>query len=298
MSLSRHALTALVLIPLLVLGACGRVPQPFRPTSQAEKAQNPLLAQADGVGVIVAPVIGLDPARGLQFSEALIVAFRRGNIPATTGNRLSRGHLLSTDMNWSEGQARLFWMLEDAKGELLGEDRIEIEASNLAWRRADPQLMEALAREAATQVARLLKPDVMAAGGFTPTAVAVAILGVEGAPGDGRISLPAALRVLFKDAKLPVVADPASAGLLIRAEVEPGVPADGMQPVTLVWRFSRNSGEEIAVIRQENLVPVGQLNSNWGDLAFDIAYALTGSVADMLALVENLEAEERFQNPG
>src|SRR3954452_4367919 len=65
----------------LLAGACQPMPHPFE-SDAADKTANSLLAVKDGVGVAVAPVVGLPPTFSRRLGEAVAGALRDAEIPA------------------------------------------------------------------------------------------------------------------------------------------------------------------------------------------------------------------------
>ena len=139
-----------VLLSLVVLGACGPVPRPFQ---SAQKADNTLLRLGDRGGVFVAPVAGEEPGEAGRFAEAVAAHLRRLNIPATTSGANGESRLLYTRARYRllPGGAReltLSWELRDPNGRRIGERTLRRAAAGTRTRAG------ALADDLAGHVAR------------------------------------------------------------------------------------------------------------------------------------------------
>jgi len=110
------------------------------------------------------------------------------------------------------------------------------------------------------------------------------ISGVEGAPGDGRESLPRAITEILKRQDLAIVTDPeAKADLVLDADVVVANPKAGKQNVKIVWRVRRKDGAEIGTVGQENDVPAGLLDGAWGDVAYVVAVSAQDGIMQLVA---------------
>jgi len=55
------------------------------------------------------------------------------------------------------------------------------------------------------------------------------------------------------------------------------------QHIKIVWHLRRADGSEIGTVGQENDVPKGSLDSAWGDVAYSVAAAAEGGIAQLIS---------------
>ena len=110
------------------------------------------------------------------------------------------------------------------------------------------------------------------------------ISGVDGAPGDGGMSLPKAITAILKQQDVAIVTDPeAKADLVLRATVVVAKPKAGKQNVKIVWSVRRKDGGEIGTVGQENEIPAGLLDGPWGDVAYMVAVSAQDGIMELVA---------------
>ncbi len=282
-----RAKTALAFGAALLLAACQPMPHPFE---TASKGRNPLLELKEPRGVTVLPVSGVPPAFAERLSAALAGALRDAEIPAAVdvGNRGSfvvtgRARAVSDD---DPGALEIKWDVVDAAGKALDSVVVHtrVPAAALAADSVGPppaQLAE-LAQRTVARVVAVVRDEMPAAA---PTAVALGT--IDGAPGDGAISLKRALEFVLRQSDIPVAGADHADALTLRGTVEMGRPADGRQKVAIRWVLLMPDGSEIGAVRQENAVPAGSLDRTWGTTALLVAEAAYDGI---VALYEKVPA--------
>jgi hypothetical protein len=175
------------------------------------------------------------------------------------------------------------WELRDPSGRSLGERTERLEAPAQDWEQGAEDAVALLAAASADRLVVLLQDDAPTeadSGGHTR----LLISGVEGAPGDGRESLPRAITEILKRQDLAIVTDPeAKADLVLDADVVVANPKAGKQNVKIVWRVRRKDGAEIGTVGQENDVPAGLLDGAWGDVAYMVAVSAQDGIMQLVA---------------
>ncbi len=265
----RHPIPLLALA--LALAACQPRPQPFRP--EIKDGANKLLARTDIGGVVVRPVAGLDAVANDALAQAMVAALQKAEIPAaTTGrNRLSL-FLDGRATAQTDGGVAVAWRLTDAAGRARGTARAEGPASDPA----------ALAARAAPAIAALVEGGANPADAAADGPTVLTVWPVVGAPGDGDPALSRAMRDALKAAEVPIADDVTDRGLVIAGSVHVS-PADaGREAVEILWTVFDPTGAEIAKLAQNNTVPKGALDGQWGPLARMIADSAVPGVLEML----------------
>lgn len=271
---------------LVGLAGCGPVPQPFRAAPGA-KADNPLLAIPDGAGVTVAPISGAPPGLSGPLMDELAAALRRAGVPASTGAALGNSLLMEGDGRWIDGRAVIDWRLSDETGAEVAALRSEAEAPRDAYERGDPALVRRLAERSATLTARALAPDADAIPAQGEArGQGVAVVGVEGAPGDGDRALADAMTAVLTQAGVPMADGPDAAALLLAGAVSVAEIADGGQDVSISWWLMDTDGTVLGTLEQGNRVPAGSLDGRWGDAAYDAALANVDAIRGILDRLE------------
>ena len=104
---------------------------------------------------------------------------------------------------------------------------------------------------------------------------------VTGAPGDGSRSLAAALRnELMRNGVKP--APPGSAAHRVEGRVKMGPSQSGQQPIKIDWVVKDPNGQSLGTVSQENKIPAGSLDGQWGGTATAAAVAATQGILKLL----------------
>lgn len=281
----------ITLLAVFALAACGPVPRPFK-ASPGAKESNPLLVVPDGAGITVVPVAGASPALSGPLTEALVYSLRRAGIPASAGAALTNGLLMEGVARWRDGEAVVDWRLTDPDGALAAEVRANAPAARTDFEAGSVDLINALADRSAAMVATALRPDELAGtiDGPPPT---VAVVGVDGAPGDGDRALSRAMRAVLAEAGVPLADGEAEAALLLAGAVSVEAIGETRERVTIRWWLLDDSGLVLGTLEQANEVPKGALSDRWGGAAYDAALANVEAVQDILDRIDQIREIQR-----
>jgi hypothetical protein len=266
----------LILGLLLLLGACQPLPHPFADDRNA----TPALRPPDSAGVLVLPVAAAPP-----LAAALAQKLRDADVPAST-EQANRGsyRLESTVVpeTPSPGHASvsLRWELKNAAGETVGHGTARRDATAEALQAGDGSVVAGLAADVAPQIVGLVSGDAPLPVGDVPPLVAVR--GIAGAPGDGGPVLARAIGAALERAGVEVGEADAKARFALSCSVAVAPPRDGKQLVTVRWALALAEGRELGQVNQQNDVPAGSLDGQWGDLAYAIAGAAAPGIAELI----------------
>ncbi len=252
---------------MLMLSACGSVPQPFR-YSQAEGSLMPDLAG----GVVVRPVTGQtdDP---YSLAEAMVRVLNVAEVPAIlkeetpTEDKKPRVPLPDKTViiggNVQDAKT-IVWQVCTADGQELGEYRQTL----------IKPLSQGMTPDALRGVTQRALPGVLALLPIDKTVhmagpARIKLLPVTEAPGDGPIRLTSSMRLALKNAGFIITDEQPS--YILSGYVLLSPYQQGSDMVTVTWLLTYPDGVELARIQQANPVPSGMLDGPWGDLATLIA---------------------------
>jgi hypothetical protein len=270
---------------LLPLAGCGDLPEPFlgNPGPTALKLRQPpeprLAVPPPGMALLpddAARSFAVALARSLRAREVPAYALA----PAPTDWRLAvtaqtRGAVVVpryTVLN-PEGQSQ---------GTVTG---APVPAA--AWAAGQPATLDAVAGQAAPQLAQLLTGVEVALMRADPNSLynrpARVVIGpVRGAPGNGDAALARAMRAALTAAGEQVQPKPAGADFVVRCEVRL-TPAPGdKQRVEIRWIVDTAAGAEGGRVFQLNLVPAGSLDHDWTPVAPTIAQQAAEGVKEVI----------------
>ncbi len=272
----RGGLCLLLLIAGL-LQACGPVPKPFR-TSADEKAELSLVHQRADTLVYVAP-LDTEDADAWVKADAAAALLRETGVIASSRRGRENGHLLRLTAPSAAGD---LWTLFGPSGALI-EAFLTPTLSNQALESARAgefdlamQTFAPLADGVPKAIGVNVEPTDIAIG---PTTIAVAR--VTGARGDGERTLATAMQETLRQNGATVEED-GEADLNLIGEVSTREIRQGVVALRIVWRVETASGDHVADLAQENPVASDYLDGPWGPLAWDVAYAATPGVLDVI----------------
>ncbi len=277
----------LALLALVTVAACQPLPRPFEDQS---KEGNELLTLANRGGVVVTPVEGApNPS---AFAEAIADELRRLDVPATTRAGGTGNHRLAGRaqvVGASDGgrdEISLSWFLTRADGALVTSSPANWRVPSEGWANGSPDTMRAVAGLAAPELVDLIE-------GGRPTTQggpALVVWAVDGAPGDGAVSLKAALERSLKRAGYRVLSDLAEDSLVVSGAIRIQPAGTGRQRVNILWAILGSDGAELAQIEQENVVTAGLLDGPWGEVARQIAAAAIDGITEVIDQVRKEKA--------
>ena len=290
MSCSKSLLSSVLAVGLLFAG-CGQLPKPFK-SELGSGAESPLVAMLDAAGIVVAPIIGAPPGVAGPLSEIMAAELRRANVPATTTSVLKNAFLLEgktvlTPLASDKNLVTIKWTVTNVVGDVVTELVTSSSVSGIAWKTASLPSLNTVSEDVVPRIANTLqtKYPVVARKEWP----LVAVVAVEGAPGDGNEMLKNAFVAVLKDAGLPVTANPENAVIQIFGKVEITDQTLKRETIEINWIFLEPNGSEIGKMTQSNSVEKGRVHSKWGSLAYDVTFAMVDSIADVLLTMDRTE---------
>jgi hypothetical protein len=271
----------------LWLAACQPLPHPF-----ADDVPPPgLLHVQDSISLSIAPVEGKPEKTASALAAAVAKALRKQGIAASSRTAgLSSDELLGTleaaprpDGNTAV-TAR--WRLIDADGHFLGESASLIEARARDWQDGIHAAVARLAAASADKLAILFlgRPASEPPQEAKRRPPRIAFAGVKGAPGDGDKSLAAAVAFQLRSQGVTIVAADGKEkpDLVLDAKVTMDKADAGKQHVNIVWKIGRADGSKIGTAAQQNDVPAGSLDGEWGNVAYLVATAAREGIMELV----------------
>ena len=266
----------------LFLAACGTLPQPF---SHDGKVTNPLLAPGERAGINVITVA--ETTHGVALAIELAKAFREGDLAAQSQPTRGAGFTVvgraetGAVAGGTNLRMRFVWQILDPRGRPGGIYRQQSMVNREEWRQGSPALLRDLARKAAAGLTPLIsgpRAKPMARHRL------VTIFDVDGAPGDGRVSLRRSLA--FELRKLGFrVAESGIQGtdpIVLLGDVRVGPAKAGSQRVDITWSVLDGNGRVLGKITQTNQVKAGSLNRFWGVTAALVARAAAPGIRGLI----------------
>lgn len=265
-ALSRFAALGL----LLLLPACGDIPQPFR-----HEGLNHAVVPVGARGVVVLPVE--DTPRGNQLAEIIVRRLLAAEIAASTRPVAPGAGVIAAEVEPGAGLAHFRWHLLGPEGVALGglEQRVPVGA----WGRATPKTLELMAAEVVEKLSPALLGDDGGpeAAALRPT---VRLEPLSGAPGDGDKALAAAMRRILEGNGLQLVEG--EADFVVRGQVTLAPGRADEELLAVSWTVSGRDGAALGSAAQQGGVPKGRLSGPWGSLAADIAAGGVDGVMQIL----------------
>lgn len=290
-------ITALALAGAMSVSACGSIPQPFRP-AESSKKHNEFLLAPNSAGVVVRGIEGPVGWVGDALTEAMVAALRDRGIAAGSkwSNRLS--------LQLSGGgyqklhpdrppELVMTWTLAGSDGTIREQRETRTTPANDFWEQPTPAMFRDVADRNAEMVLSWIVPTGRDQGPIDLKMPSLSIAPVEGAPGDGDISLGRAVELALKAERLPIV-DTGEGDLAVVSRIEVVPAPDNSEDVSITWILLKADGSEIGRVAQENRIPAGQLNGRWGA----IAVAIADGAADGIARLARAYRDARARVPG
>jgi hypothetical protein len=281
---------ALVGLALLLPAACQPPPQPFRSFDPAR--EQPLSAPASPAGVLVRAVIGAP--QPVALAEAMAQALTRRDVIANTGAGNLRSWLLTavaeTTPAASAGdilELHIRWDLNDNNGRPRGafDQRTHVRAAE--WAAGAPALMLRLAAAAAAELA----PRFADANAPGVTQRTLTVSSVDGAPGDGGVSLRRALDGALRRRGFHVSDTVVDNGIVIAGTVRVSRLNAASDEVHIAWTALAPDGAVLGTVEQRNRVPAGSLSGPWGRAASDVAAAAAPGIARLIARAQVVSSD-------
>jgi hypothetical protein len=281
--MTRLTVLPLVLALVLATGGCGQLPRPFQPGAK-DVDLKALLARK----TLYVPAPPWQ--HGEEFAVALVAALEARDLPAVlTGSPANRRvELAALATPAVDGETVILRAtVIEPDGRALLEQIQTVRMPIGDWATGDTLMLAALADRLAGDLAAALAPAPIAQAlpGFPDARLVV--LPVSGAPGDGADSLPSALRAELSERNLPLAREAAPNDLLVAGTVTVLPVGAGRERATVTWRLlaagaDGRSEAEIGEVSQSNVIPAGQLDGRWGEIAALVADSAADGLEDLL----------------
>lgn len=275
----------LVLVPLLLLAACGDLPRPF--AGNPGRAALALAVPPPPRLIVPPPEGGLLPepdaaAWAHAVSDALVAA----EIPAFPEPAHKGEWILRLSASLQGAQVTPRYTLIDPKGGTKGDvDGAPVPAS--LWAQAAPAAFQQSATQAAPQIVGLLRSVDASLKQSDPNSLynrpaRIFFSGVTGAPGDGNISLARGMRIRLPDTGDQLVDRADRADFLLRGTVRMTDEPGGQQQVEIHWLVNDRAGHIAGDVAQGHDVAKGTLDHYWGDIAAAVTDEAAGGVHEVI----------------
>lgn len=128
-------------------------------------------------------------------------------------------------------------------------------------------------------------PATQTTGSITKDGSLVAMVAaVRGAPGDGSVSLTAAIQRELKSKGVVVAEAATPAAYKVEGAVTMGEAREGKQPIQIEWVVKDPAGKKLGTVSQKNDIPEGSLDGAWGRTADQAAGAAAQGILKLLPL--------------
>jgi hypothetical protein len=270
---------------LAFAAACGQVPQPFLPP-EWEKKHNDFLLAPLATGVTVRGIVGPVGWVGDALAQAMAEALRENGIAAGSNwsNRLA---LTLSGSGYQELHADrapelvMTWVLFEPSGAFRDSRDVRVTPPDAFWETPTPEMFRDVAERNAEIVVSWIDPTRQDRTPINTALPNLVIMPIEGAPGDGAVSLARAVVLALRAERIPVAED-GKGDLIVTPRVEVTPAPDKTEDVRVDWVLSRPDGAELGRVAQENRIPAGQLNDRWGAIAVAIADGAAYGIADLV----------------
>lgn len=283
----------LFLLGLLLpfLAACPPPPQPFAHGGAVRENEQVLLAMPDSQGILVREAEGVEPQLAARLAEAMAAALAEANVPASTtvsnsGSYFLVARIAASPIDAGETKLLILWELLDHDGGLVGRHLQHETVAQPAWSQGRNSIVQQITQGAAPQIAGFIQDSTSGVQPLPDARPVVAIMPVEGAPGDGDQQLPRAIRYFLERAGYDVTDDLTEARAVILGTVQTSPPRGGAQKVDMTWSVMTPDGEEVGVVNLDNTVPAGALDGKWGETAYAAAGGAAEGIATILARMD------------
>lgn len=237
-------------------------------------------------GINVITVAGTP--HGAALARRVAQAFRDKDFAAQAQPKQRPGYTLvgraavAPSDGTTKARVRLLWLILNPRGRPGGVRHQEVTVDRDAWNRGAPALFDRLARDAVASLAPLI-----AGGHAAPEAEGrwITVFDIDGAPGDGRISLRRSLAFELKKLGFQVAEseiEGAAPIVLLGSVAASREDEKGNQHVEITWTVLAPNGRVLGSVKQANNVKAGSLDQSWGVTAVLAARAATPGIAEII----------------
>jgi hypothetical protein len=268
------------LLLLLVVTACGDLPQPFR-----HEGLNAAVAPPGPRGVVVRPPD--DSQTGATLAQEIVKRLADQDIPASTRSAASGFWVLAAATETTIATKKLAWRLITSGGE--PPEDFQQSLPTASWEKAGPATISRLADEVVARYAATLHGEMPqdAAAPVTP-GLTIRIEPLGGLPGDGDTALFRALGRSLQRLGLTLAAKEKEkeADLAVRGRIALVPGGAGEEILDITWLvLDAKTGEELGKAAQQGALPKGRLAGPWGGLAGDIAAGGADGIAEIVTSI-------------
>ncbi|MBE0530642.1 MAG: hypothetical protein IH626_07410 [Rhodospirillales bacterium] len=280
-------------LALLMVAACGPLPQPFEHNAQG--SAYPLAELA--IDVRVAPIAGLSAPTGEALARAVAENLGAYGVTATsrpgTASRFVLQGVYAGPAAETSTDTTILWTLFDADGEPTGIHAQAVEGPFAA----DPGAIWSAGQQPAKALAALVGADAELPATGSNVHRGVFLAEIAGAPGDGNTALATALRHALEGGPFGLAETAGDATHVVRGIVTADPPKDGNQRIAIEWHVTTPDGREVGEANQENTIPAGRLDRRWGGIAGLAAQAAAEGITEILQRVGDGGASPRGRPP-
>lgn len=277
MTWARLACLAAIMMGLVGLNGCAKMPRPFMHDGPHGNA---LIEPGLMRGLDIKTVENLP--HGPELAVAMASNFQSRDIPASTGLGNPGSLVLNGEMR-AEGPETLSltWWVTDPDQRVVASHAGVLDRAT--WNQATPDVINGFARNTVAALASMLREEVEQRDPNLKPSIFIAPIE---APGDGARALTLALSSQLRALGYPLT-DEGAADAVLRSTISL-TPADkpGSDRIALAWRLENAAGKQLGLIEQENIVPAGLFRGSWGADAFYIAEGVVSGLLEVLHLVE------------
>lgn len=236
-----------------------------------------------------------------------------------TAGYLVRGYLVASPAN-SGGKLSYIWDINDNKGvrihRVLGNEVISGGKTTNGWSLVDQKVIAKVASASSDKLAGFFAqaktnapeqaplkqqdspqtispiakrqngtpsdPIITGAVNKSNIALLTEVQPVQGAPGDGRISLTNALRGELKRNGIALASGKVNGSYKVKGSVKLNNISGSSQKVNIVWNVYDATGNRVGTVSQNNIIPVGSLDGAWGPTAVAAASAAAKGIVKLL----------------
>jgi len=281
----RAAAPALAAATLFGLAGCGDLPRPFEGNPGATAMR---LAQPPPSRLVVPP-----PGDGLLSDEgervwarAVADALVNEEVPALVLSGKSRDWRLIMTAQMHGDRVIPTYTVQNPKGLVQGSTQGPAVAAS-DWANADPAMLHQAATAVAPNIADLLTSIEAARRQSDPNSLMnrparVWFAGVNGAPGDGDVSLARQMRKDLSGQGEVVQDTGDGADFKVVGQVKTGSGAGKTERIEIQWIVTDARGHEAGRVAQLNDIPPGTLDNYWGDVAVVVAQQAAGGIKEVI----------------
>lgn len=292
--MTRFCSVLFAFLSLLTLAGCLDVAHPF--AKRGGEAQRLALQNLPpprlAVPVMVPPKAPWRPAAAL-WTRDVVTALVNQSLPAVAQPPKRGDWWLRLGAKRVQGGVKPYYKLYDSTGRERAAGYGSV-IDRAGWQAADQDALNTVALEIAPDIARLLTGIQATNMQADPHSLMnrqakIYFAGVQGAPGDGNISLARAFYSFLPDGRNNVQVKPDGADFTVSCTVQmKDIPSlspqkkTREQQVTIIWRVKSAKGEEAGAATQLHAVTAHSLDGPWGEVAEDAAHEAAGAVRTII----------------